>query len=106
MARGGSGLGLIWSAVWHWLGELRKEEPGVIGLGIEIWTRDLPIAEQQCYQLDILAWELLAMRPVTRSTEMFRIITFVNWNAYVVGTKSFRPDIQKPRQMENAVRDI
>ena len=26
--------------------------------------------------------------------------------AYVVGSKSFPPDIQKPRQMENAVRDI
>ena len=25
---------------------------------------------------------------------------------YVEGSKSFRPDIQKPRQMENAVRDI
>ena len=25
---------------------------------------------------------------------------------YVVGSKCFRPDIQKPRQMENAVRDI
>ena len=25
---------------------------------------------------------------------------------YVVGSKSFRPDIHKPRQMENAVRDI
>ena len=25
---------------------------------------------------------------------------------YVVESKSFRPDIQKPRQMENAVRDI
>jgi hypothetical protein len=25
---------------------------------------------------------------------------------YVVGSRSFRPDIQKPRQMENAVRDI
>ena len=25
---------------------------------------------------------------------------------YVVGSKSFRPDIQKPRQMENAMRDI
>ena len=25
---------------------------------------------------------------------------------YVVGSKSFRPDIQKPRQMENAVRGI
>ena len=25
---------------------------------------------------------------------------------YVVGSKSFRPDIQKLRQMENAVRDI
>ena len=25
---------------------------------------------------------------------------------YVVGSKRFRPDIQKPHQMENAVRDI
>ena len=25
---------------------------------------------------------------------------------YVIGSKSFRPDLQKPRQMENAVRDI
>ena len=25
---------------------------------------------------------------------------------YVVGSKSFRPDIQKPRRMENAVSDI
>ena len=25
---------------------------------------------------------------------------------YEVGSKSFRPDKQKPRQMENAVRDI
>ena len=25
---------------------------------------------------------------------------------YVVGSKSFLPDIQKPRQMENGVRDI
>jgi hypothetical protein len=25
---------------------------------------------------------------------------------YVVGSKSIRPDIQKSRQMENAVRDI
>ena len=28
------------------------------------------------------------------------------YDIYVVGSKSFRPDIQKPRQMENAVRDI
>ena len=26
--------------------------------------------------------------------------------SYIVGSKSFRPDIQKPRQMENTVRDI
>ena len=25
---------------------------------------------------------------------------------YVAGSKIFRPDIQKPRQMENALRDI
>ena len=27
-------------------------------------------------------------------------------NKYVVGSKSYPPDIQKPRQMENAMRDI
>ena len=32
-------------------------------------------------------------------------ITFRD-SRYVVGSKSFRPDIQKPRQMENAVTDI
>ena len=32
--------------------------------------------------------------------------TCIYENTYVVGSKSFRPDIQKPRQMENAVRDI
>ena len=29
-----------------------------------------------------------------------------SYATYVVGSKSFRPDIQKPLQMENAVRDI
>jgi hypothetical protein len=27
-------------------------------------------------------------------------------NIYVVGSKSFKPEIKKPRQMENVVRDI
>ena len=30
----------------------------------------------------------------------------LNGSIYIVGSKSFRPDVQKPRQMENAVRDI
>ena len=30
----------------------------------------------------------------------------VSISRYAVGSKIFRPDIQKPRQMENAVRDI
>ena len=29
-----------------------------------------------------------------------------NSQTYLLGSKSFRPDIQNPRQMENAVRDI
>ena len=28
------------------------------------------------------------------------------YKLFVVGSKSFLPDIQKPRQMENAVKDI
>ena len=37
-----------------------------------------------------------------------KLITIVvlHPSQYVVGSKSFRTDIQKPRQMENAVRDI
>jgi hypothetical protein len=35
-------------------------------------------------------------------TYVFRLLL----NTYVVGSKIFRPDRQKPRQMENAVRDI
>jgi hypothetical protein len=30
----------------------------------------------------------------------------INKTNYLVGSRSFRPDIQKPRQMENAARDI
>ena len=30
----------------------------------------------------------------------------ISSQTYVVGSKSFRPDIQKPRQMVDAVRDI
>jgi hypothetical protein len=38
-----------------------------------------------------------------------RLLSFTNtpvYVSYVGGSKSFRSDIQKPRQMENAVRDI
>ena len=33
-------------------------------------------------------------------------VPFPKTKNYVVGPKSFRPETQKPRQMENAVRDI
>ena len=33
-------------------------------------------------------------------------LTKTGQKMYVVGSKSFRPDIQKPRLMKNAVRDI
>ena len=44
----------------------------------------------------------------------FISVTLKSWSGrklfdptmYVVGSKIFRPDIQKPRQMENAVRNI
>ena len=37
----------------------------------------------------------------------YAIIFLVKYySVYVVGSKIFRPDIQKPHQMENAVRDI
>ena len=38
--------------------------------------------------------------------KLVRPETFGPYYVLVVGSKSFRPDIQKPRQMENAVRDI
>ena len=37
---------------------------------------------------------------------MIKISGTLPSDVYVGGSKSFRPDIQKPRQMENAVRDI
>ena len=40
------------------------------------------------------------------STEVQWFLNLLKPNAYVVGSKSFRPDIQNPRQMQNAVRDI
>ena len=37
-------------------------------------------------------------------TSVYRKLAFINNTLYVVESKSFRPDKQKPRQMENAVR--
>ena len=37
---------------------------------------------------------------------LYGIMSTVTALTYEVGSKSFRPDIQKPRQMENAARDI
>ena len=37
---------------------------------------------------------------------LFQITLCICSILYVVESKSFQPDIQKPRQMENAVRDI
>ena len=46
--------------------------------------------------------------PVTTDLEgIWQDVTGIRLTrVYVVGSKSFRPDIQKPRQMKNAVRDI
>ena len=50
------------------------------------------------------------VQPCNGSTFMetygIRTRTHTYIHTYVVGSKSFRPDIQKQRQMENAVRDI
>jgi hypothetical protein len=61
------------------------------GIGIFLFTflrRD--VSEEQGGNLDISL-----------------LLVFVHiFYTYVVGSKSFRPGIQKPRQMENAMRDI
>ena len=50
-----------------------------------------------------------------KNSKVVLFVTLKSWSGrkllnpttlYVVGSKSFRPDVQKPRQMENAVRDI
>ena len=48
------------------------------------------------------------MNIFNRAVSIFKIDTSFSTMSlfYVVGSKSFRPDIQKPRQMESAVRDI
>ena len=44
---------------------------------------------------------------LNHATDLKKIYNSLHISAiYVVGYKSFRPDIQKPRKMENAVRDI
>ena len=60
---------------------------------------------------------VLTVSPYTDFRKILRILEIIPLNShrfcenmcsesYVVGYKSFRPDIQKPRQTENAVRDI
>ena len=48
--------------------------------------------------------------PVTRDettySQLSSSVVQFSLHVYVVGSKTFRPDLQKPRQMENAVRDI
>ena len=43
---------------------------------------------------------------ISLENTFLKMATIRGQNTYVVGSKSFRPDIQKPHQMENAVRDI
>ena len=54
---------------------------------------------------------LLSYLLVALSFDRFSVFTLTAWTRqlvheymrYVVGSKSFRPDIQKPRQLENAI---
>ena len=62
--------------------------------------------------VDAVTRKFIAM-PTKQSFDKYNtvhIFTSCNFQyhsaTYVVGSKSFRPDIQKPRQMENAVMDI
>ena len=60
------------------------------------------------YKRQIESIGLCVQRNETESVNLYcRHWTLQSSNAiYVGGSKRFRPDIQKPRQMENAVRDI
>ena len=48
----------------------------------------------------------LKIQFVPHSKHFSSVIKTNQFMLYVVGSKSFRLDIQKPRQMENVVRDI
>ena len=53
-----------------------------------------------------IAGTLLCSRAI-QTTSSFETVELLHiFIMYVVESKSFRPDIQKLRQMENAVRDI
>ena len=55
--------------------------------------------------IEYLRWTFLAA--TVCQWDRYRELPFVQMGQYyVVGSSHFRPDIQKPRQMENAVRDI
>jgi hypothetical protein len=56
------------------------------------------------FQKTVRAWIVTYYTIIFSSSSC--LCTCNTWHIYVVRSKSFRPDIQKPRQMENAVRDI
>ena len=68
-----------------------------------------PLVLQQTNQLSVRQYTSCCMAALCW-TKYLKLYSFLstNWylTDYTVGSKSFRPDIQKPRQMENAVSDI
>lgn len=78
---GGSGFGLLWSAVMAFAWRTEKiTKP----LWIEVWNRDFSNAERQCYPFDISPWKLIAIRLVTTFAAFYRIRTFIDSNKGVL----------------------
>ena len=65
------------------------------------------VLQEVCSQKYYLGLLLLSSKRQTHPNIAYVSLPYVHWVTYVVvGPKSFRPDIQKLRQMENAVGDI
>ena len=75
-----------------------------------IWVDKYQRVTEVAFQIISGIRSLLGVIPSKNYNVKFEVLLMATMKIvlllYVVGSKSFRSDIQKPRQMENAVRDI
>ena len=84
-------------------------------MAMELFGLETQISREMCLESNVAKYKIKRMKNVFTPTNchvccsnmcvIFGRVSKIAESDYVVGSKSFRPDIQKPRQMENAVRD-
>ena len=80
----------------------------IISYGIIFWGNE-PYSDKIFKIQKRVIRIIKSSRPRDSCRELFKnleILPLYSQNIYVGGSISFRPDIQRPRQMQNALRDI